>query len=221
MQTTLALRLSHARLWTEFIALFVAAPVALATLLPPEKMFGMLFAVTALGIALLHRTPGFAWRDLWSRHGLADFKLVVGTALATLVIGWLVMRATAPEALFFLLHEQPQLLVMVLILYPFLSALPQELIYRVLFFRRFGAILPDNPWAAIALNAVLFSLAHLMYWSWIVAAMTLAGGLLFAWAFVRRGSFALAVALHAVAGDVIFLVGLGLYFYSGNVDRPF
>ena len=71
------------------------------------------------------------------------------------------------------------------------------------------------------LNASLFSLAHLMYWSWIVAIMTFGGGLLFTWAYRRRGSFFYAVLLHAIAGNIIFAAGLGIYFYSGNVQRPF
>ena len=74
---------------------------------------------------------------------------------------------------------------------------------------------------APALNAALFSFAHLMYWSGVVALMTFAGGLVFAWAYVRRGSFALAVVLHSVAGVILFAAGLGIYFYSGNVVRPF
>jgi membrane protease YdiL (CAAX protease family) len=60
-----------------------------------------------------------------------------------------------------------------------------------------------------------------MYWSWIVAAMTFAGGIAFAWAYARRGSFPLAVVLHAVAGQIVFLLGLGMFFYSGTVERPF
>ncbi|MGI9367376.1 MAG: CPBP family glutamic-type intramembrane protease [Ruegeria sp.] len=54
-----------------------------------------------------------------------------------------------------------------------------------------------------------------------VTAMTFVGGLLFSWAYHRRGSFFYAVLLHAIAGNIIFAVGLGVYFYSGNVQRPF
>jgi membrane protease YdiL (CAAX protease family) len=93
-------------------------------------------------------------------------------------------------------------------------------VYRPLFFRRYGAILPRLT-PAIWLNAALFSLAHLMYWSWIVTAMTFSGGLAFAWAYEARRNFPMAVVLHAVAGVVVFLLGLGVFFYSGNVRRPF
>ena len=51
--------------------------------------------------------------------------------------------------------------------------------------------------------------------------MTFAGGLLFAWSYERRGNFPEAVILHSVAGIALFAVGMGVYFYSGNVVRPF
>ena len=59
-----------------------------------------------------------------------------------------------------------------------------------------------------------------MYWSWIVAFMTFCGGWIFARAYLRHG-FPAAWALHAVAGNVLFAVGMGVYFYTGNVQRPF
>ena len=60
-----------------------------------------------------------------------------------------------------------------------------------------------------------------MFWSWIVAAMTFFGGLAFAYAYRVQGSFPQALALHSIAGIVVFTFGLGIFFYSGNVERPF
>nr|WP_246831504.1 CPBP family intramembrane glutamic endopeptidase [Thioclava sp. L04-15] len=107
-----------------------------------------------------------------------------------------------------------------MLFYPLLSALPQEVVFRSLFFRRYGRILPGSK-RAITLNAILFSLAHLLYWNWIVALITFVGGVIFAWAYSVRRSFPLAVILHAIAGNVLFTVGAGVLFFSGSVDRPF
>lgn len=206
-------------LWAEFLALFVVMPVALAIVLPPSAMFPVLFAATALGIWLLHRTPGFRWRDL--RHGLAEvtWARVLGLGAVTLAVSVAVLMVTAPDSLFALVRHQPLLWIAILLLYQLLSALPQELLFRPLFFLRYAPILPRQ--GAVLVNAALFSLAHLMYWSWTVAVMTFAGGLVFAWAYRDRGSFPLAVALHAVAGAMLFTAGMGMFFYSGNVLRPF
>lgn len=207
------------RLTAEFAGLFVLAPVAGAVALPPDEMFAMLFAITGLGLALLHVTPGFRWRELAQGWGRIDWPVVAAIAGMTALAGYGIVLATAPEAAFFLLRELPGLMLAIVILYPILSALPQEIVFRPLFFRRYGPILPAGA-PAVWLNAGIFALAHLMYWSWITAAMTFAGGLVFAHAYRTRG-FPTAVTAHAAAGIVVFLVGLGIHFYSGNVTRPF
>lgn len=210
----------RAELWAEFLFLFLVIPVAIAVFLPPRMMFPALFLFTALGLILLSRQPGFRWGQLIRGLRPMPWGVVAGFTLATIAASLAVIGLTAPEAAFAIVKARPLLLLMIWALYPFLSALPQELIFRALFFRRYGALLPD-PRAAIVLNGAIFSLAHLMYWSWIVALMTFAGGIVFGWAYEIRRSFPLALLLHAIAGWIIFTVGLGLFFYSGNVQRPF
>ncbi len=211
---------THQRLRIEFVLFFVAVPVLIAVLFPPNWMFPALFAFTGLGILLLQDTPGFSWAELrygwrnWSWLEVIGFTLFMAAFCSALVL-W-----ARPNAAFVMLLHRPEMLIFICIGYPLLSALPQELLFRSLFFRRYHAILPNGR-AAYLLNAGLFSLAHLMYWSWVVTIMTFAGGLLFTWAYRKRGSFFYAVLLHAIAGNIIFAAGLGVYFYSGNVQRPF
>lgn len=208
------------RLSAEFLGLYGLVPLAIAVFLPPRLMFAALFLMTGVALALLHATPGFRWGELLRGTGRVGWRPVLGFALATAAISIAAILATRPDAAFGLIRERPRLLAMIVILYPVLSALPQELVFRPLFFRRYGALLPGG-WRGIAANAATFSFAHLMYWNWIVVALTFAGGLVFAAAYERQGSFPLAVVLHSVAGWVIFAVGLGVFFYSGNVVRPF
>ena len=207
-------------LWAEFVVLFVAVPVAIAVVLPATAMFPALFAMTAVGLVLLHLTEGFSWRDLGAERGALEPWLIAKFAVAVFVLSLAVLWATAPDAMFVLLREQPVLMLAIAVLYPLVSALPQEIVFRPLFFRRYVGILPRGRRIMLA-NAAIFSLAHLMYWSWIVAAMTFAGGLVFAWAYEEKRSFPLAFALHSVAGVALFTAGMGVYFYSGNVVRPF
>lgn len=211
----------HLRLWAEFLGFFILVPVVIAVAFPPDMMFPLLFGFTALGLVLLHLTPGFEWRSLGRGAGRIDWRRVAGFALATCAVGYTVVWLTAPEAAFFLLRHNLPLMLTIALLYPVLSALPQELVFRPLFFRRYGDLLPGGPTAPLVLNAALFSLAHLMYWSWVVALMTFSGGLVFAWVYERRGNFAETVVLHSVAGVIVFALGLGVFFYSGNVQRPF
>ncbi|WP_082005611.1 CPBP family intramembrane glutamic endopeptidase [Halocynthiibacter namhaensis] len=211
-------------LFVEFSMLFVVVPLAVAIWLPPTRMFTALALFMVLGLMLLLRTPGFSWRIMfqgWSRMGFWPLiGSVAGIALAVAVASYVILSRNAPDRLFAMLIYRPDVMLMIAVFYPLVSALPQELIFRVLFFRRYKPVIPSGA-AAIWLNAALFSLAHLMYWSWIVAVMTFIGGLIFAWAYKTRESLPLAIILHSVAGVVLFAFGMGVYFYSGAVVRPF
>ena len=41
------------------------------------------------------------------------------------------------------------------------------------------------------------------------------GSVAFAYAYAVKGSFPLAMLWHSLAGQIIFTVGLGRYFYNG------
>ena len=209
----------HRWLKLEFAALYIGAPLAIALFLPPDQLFTALAAFSVAGLGLLWLTGGFHWRLLVRGWRRMPWREVAGIALAVLVAGWVILSLTSPGALFAILRDRPEFLLVIWTFYPILSALPQELIFRPLFFHRYGAILPKGR-AAIALNAAIFAFAHLMFWSWIVAIMTFIGGWFFARAYLRHG-FPAAFVLHAVAGNLLFAVGMGVYFYSGNVVRPF
>mgnify|MGYP001628287029 FL=1 len=156
------------RLWVEFLAFFVTAPVLIAVLLPASAMFPALFAFTALGLLLLHITPGFSWAELrWNWRGW-DWRELLAFAVFMTLLSVTLIYAMRPSSAFQLVREQPQLLAFIWIGYPLVSALPQELLFRPLFFRRYRPILPPGL-AGRGLNAAVFSLAHLMYWSWVVA----------------------------------------------------
>ena len=199
---------------------YIAVPVLIAVFFPPDWMFPSLFAFTGLGIVLLHNSPGFCWAELrygwrnWSRS-----EVLLFTAAMTVFCSALV-QFVRPDVAFGFLKHRPELLAVIWVGYPLASALPQELLFRSLFYRRYHAVLPEG-FAAYPWNAELFSLAHLMYWSWIVSIMTFAGGLLFSCAYAKRSPFFFVVLLHAIAGNIIFANGLGALFYSGNVQRPF
>ena len=212
---------SDHRLKLEFAFLFLVAPAVMAVAVPPDWLFPVLGAFSLVSILLLIATPGFRLRNLAAGWLRVSLPLILGVAAATAALGSVIVLATAPEAFLMLPRRNPGLMLFIAALYPILSALPQELIYRALFFGRYGVILPRSAGSAVVLNAAIFSFAHLMYWSWIVLGMTFAGGLIFGWSYRVRRSFPEAVVVHSVSGIVLFALGMGLYFYSGNVRRPF
>lgn len=208
---------TRSRLWAEFLALYVGGPLVLAFLLPPTAMFTVLGLMTSIGFIILHKTPTFHWRELVANPGGVSPAFYVGFAVMTALVCLAFVQVLFPQYMFMLPRHDPGLWLMIMLLYPLVSALPQEVIYRPLFFRRYGGLFPGRN-AAILANAAFFSLAHLMYFDPLVLAMTFSGGIAFAWAYAARGSFAAAVALHALAGQIVFTSGLGILFYSGAVQ---
>lgn len=205
--------------WIEFVAFFVAIPLAIALFLPPRMLFPALLVFSVAGLALIWLTGEFDWRELvrgWTRIDwlrIAAFGLFVGAA------GFLVMAATRPGFVPNTSSERLRFLVLLWALYPLLSALPQELIFRALYFHRYAPLMGSER-AARLVNAAIFSLAHLMYWSLVVAVMTFVGGWIFAKLYQEKG-FPAAWVAHAIAGNMLFSVGMGAYFWSGAVVRPF
>jgi membrane protease YdiL (CAAX protease family) len=207
--------MSKAARAVEFAALYLGLPLLLALALPPDALFPVLFAATGLGLALLARTPGFRWRELTGGWRRLDWGAVLAVAAVTAVVTGLLVWWLAPHQAFLLPRRATGLWLAIMLLYPLLSALPQELLFRPLFFRRYGGLFPGRDVAVLA-NGLLFGLAHLMFWNWVAVALTVAGGLIFARAYLR-GGFPLAVVLHAVCGGIVFTSGLGTFFYHGAV----
>lgn len=205
---------STPRLWAEFLLIFVALPLVMAFVVTPQIMWSALTGVTVGSVLLLLFTPGFRWRSLFQGRLIADWRFtllfVVGTsAIAFALVFWLV-----PWRLLSLPLHATELWIRVMVLYPFLSALPQEIIYRVLFFERYGHLFPSVR-LAILVNALCFGLAHLFLMNWPALILTIVGGLIFGWAYAEKRSFGFAWLLHALGGQIIFTSGLGIYFYHG------
>lgn len=210
---------SRRRLIVEMGAVFVAAPVLMAFIATPGQLFPSILPLLGLGLVLLHWTPGFRWSSIFDGWRKTRVPLIAAAGLATLLAGWIAIGWLQPWATFWLWREERSVFWGLLLAYPLLSALPQELIYRTLFFQRYGAILPEGP-RAIILNATLFALAHLMFWNWVVLCVSFVGGLLFARSYRQRGLLE-AWMLHGLTGFVLFAVGVGWYFTPEASARPF
>ncbi len=209
---------ARTRLAAEAVALYAGVPVLMTAtfgLYPPLAALG---ALTILAIWLLNRTPGFEWRELLRGPVLKAWPIIGIYTLITAAFMLTLTLLLVPERLFSFPRTQPQLWLMVMLLYPLLSVVPQVLIYKPLFFRRYGGLFPD-PRIAIVLNGVAFSLGHLFYMNPVALGVTFVGGMMMSWAYLRTGSFLLACVLHMIAGQLIFTVGLGTFFYHGAIPQ--
>ncbi len=201
-------------LWAEFLLLFAVLPLVMAFAMTPDIMWTALAGVTIVSLVLLLFTPGFRWRALIRGRLIADWRMTVLFVLVTGIIAVGLVQWLVPGRFLSLPRYATELWLKIMVLYPFLSALPQELVYRVLFFERYGHLFPSTR-VAIAVNAACFGLAHLFFMNWPALILTTIGGLIFAWAYAEKRSFGFACLLHALGGQIIFTSGLGIYFYHG------
>ena len=58
----------------EFAALYIGVPLLLALAAPASWLWPVLLATTAVALALLAATPGFAWRELAQGWGRLDWR---------------------------------------------------------------------------------------------------------------------------------------------------
>lgn len=201
------------RLGLEFVIVFVGLPLVMALSVPADWLWPVMLGVTAASVILLSATPGFRWRSLGGWR--VDGRLLAGIAVLTALVSTLLVWWLLPGRFLALPRQAPGLWLMILLLYPLLSALPQELIFRALFFGRYRELFASER-QAIAVNALVFGLAHLMFWNWVAVVLCAVGGAVFAVGYLRQG-FLQAVLLHGLSGGILFTSGLGTFFYHGAV----
>ena len=172
-----------------------------------------MWCVAAYAAFILSREPDFSWKQAWSGTPWTsrEFKLVaarfvlasVGIALLTYLI--------QPDRLFSFPSQRPFFWLIVMSLYPLLSAFPQELVFRTFFFRRYSELFPQN-WVMLAISACIFGFIHIVFHNEIAPLLSVLGGFFLASSYARHASLKKAAIEHALYGDMLFTVGLGYYF---------
>lgn len=191
----------------EFYILFILLPISF-TLNYPIWMklsigfLGFLYVVYVL--LKIEKMPfkiakNLDWNRFWKRTLL---KFIVIASL-TLCFVWV----TDKSALFQVLQNKPKWL-LILVVYSVFSVYPQELIYRTFYFQRYEGIF-SNKYAGIFINAIVFSLAHIIFQNTLVHVMTFLGGLVFAFTYYKTKSTLLVSIEHAVYGCWLYTVGMG------------
>ncbi len=205
----------------ELIVLFGILPTALwrleaaGTKIPviPLLLVAGFFVATYLGRAVPAQFRA-ALLSPWRRGELAriGFQVALGAALLSVYV-----LSVHPESLFHFPRERPGTWAVLLSLYPLLSVLPQELLFRVFFFHRYGPLWSGTA-TPVLVSALVFGLAHLVYGSGLAVALATIGGLFFSWTFARTGSLLLVVVEHSLYGALLFTIGLGGHFGLGNLS---
>lgn len=96
-------------------------------------------------------------------------------------------------------------------LYPFLSVVPQEIVYRVYFFHRYRKLVPEK-YLLMLSNAIIFGLTHFIYDNWVAPIATFLASWFFIFNYLKTRSLLNVCLEHYYYGLIMFTVGLGFYF---------
>jgi membrane protease YdiL (CAAX protease family) len=140
------------------------------------------------------------WKVYW-KSTLIKFLII---AIVTSTFVWI----TDTKSLFIVVLNKPKLWFVILLFYSFFSVYPQELIYRTFFFLRYKNIFKSEI-LFILVNAILFSVAHLLFKNELVLFLTFIGGILFAITYKNTKSTLLVSIEHVIYGCWLFTIGMG------------
>jgi len=204
----------------EFFLLCVCLPSVIIAFKLAPFMFAFLWGAAAYCfIVLKFRHKGHLkalWK--WEAVSWASMKpILIRWVFASIgMLGFIYFYD--PERMFGMFERAPLFIPFLLIMYPILSALPQEFIFCSFFFERYKKFFTTEKSMIIA-SAIVFAYAHVLFINWVAPLLSLIAGLIFATTYARTKSLALVTIEHGLYGNVLFLVGLGWYFYGGAVAQ--
>lgn len=201
----------------EFVTLFLLLPLLLFF---TGTRVGIYIALEGAGLyafLMLCCAPNYSWKRLWHGEGWsvrerrkAFLRFLVLAAMLTVVTLLLV-----PEKFMRLPLDHFPFWLLIMVVYPILSVVPQELLFRSFFFARYQGLMPAKL-VGILINGALFGFSHIVLNNWIAPTFCAVGGVLIAQSYQRHRSLKWAVIEHAFYGCWIFTVGVGFYFFTGN-----
>jgi hypothetical protein len=187
--------------------IFVGVPLLLSgDLVPRHKIIGLLVVCIACLILLL-RNKTFD-RSRFGLNGFRNWRMlslrfvIIASCLALYVV------LVEPGNILAILRHKPALWALIMIAYPVLSVVPQEIIYRAFFFHRYGSLFTHKSVSIVA-NAALFAFAHILFRNWVAVI-----GILWAATYLGSRSLLVVSIEHALYGNFAFTLGIGYYFYA-------
>lgn len=192
----------------ELIILFVVIPIALAF----PFFIGIKIAIVLLAIVyclwLSINQQLFSKKDFFQLQQHRYWKKIVVyfflIAFSTTFLVWKFL----PENFFVVVKKAPLFWIGLILFYCIFSVYPQELLYRLFFFKRYATITSSTSFL-ISINILIFPLAHLFFHSWLVLLITIIGGVLFSISYHKTKSLLVTFLEHSLYGSWLFTVGMG------------
>ena len=192
----------------EFFFIFFILPSAIFFLDSSIIVFLTLYLVFTLSIVILYFDKSFSFTSLRKK---VDWKFIIIFSLIFFSLSFFYVILLDKDLLFIFPKNNFELWLLVILIYPFLSVIPQEIVYRVFFFQRY---FPNERsfYFLTLLNMIVFSYGHIVFNNVHAILITAIVSPIFTYAYLKK-SFFTCIVLHALGGQIIFTLGLGKYFF--------
>ena len=208
------------RFWraTECAALFLGIPTIHALGWLPIHILLLLIVMGGACWLLLRFKHEAEPRDLatWPTDRGVQVRTLVTYAVAIPFL-YAVLWLFRPGALFSLVSHRPGLWIFIIFAYPLVSVFPQELMYRLFFFRRYRCLFGTER-AMVLASAVAFSYGHIVFHNWVAVALTAVGGLIFGQTYRLTRSIPWTAIEHSLYGGALFTLGYGEFLVGGMLQ---
>ncbi len=172
-------------------------------------IFTLLYFVFIYTFLKLRKDKSFQLKSLTKK---INWKISFIFFFVFLIFGYLYVSFYDPTLLFSFPKNNFRLWIIVMIIYPFFSVIPQEIIYRVYFYHRYKKLFSGSLLLLTFLNLFFFSFAHIVFNNPHAILITAIASPFFSYLYLQE-SFLTCVFVHSLGGQIIFTLGLGRYFY--------
>ena len=193
----------------EFFGIYFVIPTILFLLNNKFVTLLSFYGVTLFVVYKLKYEEKFCFATLFKK---VDWAYCFFFFIIFLISGYLYTYALDESLLFNFPRESFFVWLIVMFIYPFLSVIPQEIIFRVFFFSRYKTYFLNKNIFLVVINSIVFSFCHIVFNNLHALVITGIVSPIFAHAYTNK-SFLTCVVIHTLGGQIIFTLGLGKYFF--------
>lgn len=201
-------------LFLEFLVLYFLAPVLFVLFFKGSWLIPFIMGIGVVGFIILYFDSTFSFKDTFSLSHIKNSDKRVTLFIISIIIATLGFYRFQEEQFLYLIREYSYFAFIFPIFYTLFSVIPQTLFYRTLFFHRYAELFQVKH-IQIVVSALIFSIAHIVLFNLEAVIITFVGGLIFSYYYEKDKSILGSVIEHGAYGSVLFLLGFGVFLYSG------
>ena len=201
---------SKINLYLEFFFIYLIIPIVLVVFFQKKiLLYLVLYIIFFLSIILLKK-ENFLFKSLFKKLNFTSFFLYSIVFFFTI---FLYTYLYNKKTLFNFPLNDFEHWFFLMLFYPIIYVLPQEIIYRVLFMKRYARLFKYNTKYTYVINTFVFSYGHLVFGNIHALILTALSSSFFLHEY-KNNSFLNCFLLHMIGGQLIFTIGLGEFFFK-------